>query len=167
MPSREMSKGWVVPQNVTSDAMCSEAEVESLQQLLDTLWKSYTQETLRDSTKARVGWTSQRRFCLRKCCQVGDLLVDFWVEVDASGELGHSACDGPMCGWQPGAELPSQRRRMDLEGRGGTGELMQNQSQRKPCSPDPEPTQLLGAHETPMVANGPPNRHRAFQESPS
>lgn len=38
-------------------------DVESLQQLLDTLWKSYTQETLRDSTK------------------VGDLLVDFWVEV--------------------------------------------------------------------------------------
>ena len=33
-------------------------QVESLQQLLDTLWKSYTQETLRDSTK--VGGDCER-----------------------------------------------------------------------------------------------------------
>ena len=32
------------------------SQVESLQQLLDTLWKSYTQETLRDSTKAGAEW---------------------------------------------------------------------------------------------------------------
>ena len=38
-------------------------DVESLQNLLDTLWKSYAEETFRDSSK------------------VGDLLVDHWVEV--------------------------------------------------------------------------------------
>lgn len=38
-------------------------DVESLQHLLDTLWKSYVEETFRDSSK------------------VGDLLVDHWVEV--------------------------------------------------------------------------------------
>lgn len=37
-------------------------DVESLQHLLDTLWKSYVEETFRDSSK------------------VGDLLVDYWVE---------------------------------------------------------------------------------------
>lgn len=38
-------------------------DVKSLQHLLDTLWKSYAEETFRDSSK------------------VGDLLVDYWVEV--------------------------------------------------------------------------------------
>ena len=38
-------------------------DVESLQNLLDTLWKSYAEETFRDGSK------------------VGDLLVDYWVEV--------------------------------------------------------------------------------------
>ena len=38
-------------------------DVESLQHLLDTLWKPYVEETYRDSSK------------------VGDLLVDHWVEV--------------------------------------------------------------------------------------
>ena len=37
-------------------------DVKSLQHLLDTLWKSYAEETFRDSSK------------------VGDLLVDYWVE---------------------------------------------------------------------------------------
>ena len=43
-------------------------DVESLQHLLDTLWKSYSEETLRDSSK------------------VGDLLVDYWVEARAEIE---------------------------------------------------------------------------------